>query len=149
MKIIETDILIQGSADKVWRVLTDFGNYPAWNPFIQEVSGPVQTGARLKVRIAPPGWKAMTIQPTVCTVAPGAELRWLGHLGFPGLFDGEHIFQIEQAGRDQVRFQQSERFRGLLAPLLPGALYEKTRRGFAAMNLALKATVEKLPGKEG
>ncbi|GAK60463.1 activator of Hsp90 ATPase 1 family protein [Candidatus Vecturithrix granuli] len=148
MKIIETDILIQSSPAKVWMVLTDFQRYPDWNPFIQEASGEVETGARLKVRIAPPGWKPMTIQPMVCTVSSGAELRWIGHLVFPGLFDGEHVFQIEQAGQDQVRFRQSEQFRGILVPFFPSTLYERTRRGFEAMNQALKETVEKLHGKE-
>lgn len=143
MKIIEMDILIEGSPESVWTVLADFGRYREWNPFIQEASGEARTGARLKVRMFPPGGKPMTFQPTVRAVSPGEELRWVGHLGFPGLFDGEHTFRIEQTGRDQVRFTQMERFRGILVPLFPNSLYERTKRGFEEMNRALKEAVEK------
>ena len=144
MKVIETDILIQGSPEQTWMVLTDFRNYPDWNPFIREASGEVKTGARLKARIAPPGGKPMSFQPRVRIASPGVELRWIGHLVFPGLFDGEHVFQIERVGQDQVRFRQSEYFGGVLVPFLPRMLYEQTRRGFEAMNQALKERVEKL-----
>ena len=37
-----------------------------------------------------------------------------------------------------------EAFGGVLVPLLPAAMYERTRRGFDAMNRALKERVETL-----
>jgi len=37
----------------------------------------------------------MTFRPTILKAEPNRELRWLGHLLVPGLFDGEHIFTIE------------------------------------------------------
>ncbi len=58
-----------------------------------------------------------------------------------GLFDGEHSFRIEVAGEGRVRFVHSERFLGVLVPLL-GWLITATGRDFAAMNRALKARVE-------
>jgi hypothetical protein len=146
MKMIETDILIRSSPEKVWLVLTDFRKYPNWNPFIREVSGEAEAGAYLKVNMTPPGGKPMIFRPRLCAASPGLELRWLGHWGFPGLFDGEHVFRIEQTGQDHVRFRQSEQFRGILVPLLPSSLYERTKLGFEEMNQALKKTVEKLPG---
>jgi len=68
--------------------------------------------------------------------------RWLGHLFIPGLFDGEHAFRLELAGAGLTRLRQSEQFRGILVPLLPRAMYERTRQGFEAMNRALKEQVE-------
>ena len=59
----------------------------------------------------------MTFRPTVLKVEPNREFRWLGHLLFPGLFDGEHIFTIEPLGEGHVRFTQREVFTGLLVPL--------------------------------
>ena len=78
----------------------------------------------------------MAFAPTVREASPARELRWLGHLWLPGLVDGEHTFRIEAAGERQVRLTQSEVFRGLLVPLLPAVMYERTRRGFDAMNRA-------------
>ena len=126
----------------MWSVLTDFRKYPNWNPFIREASGEVKAGARLEVRLHPPDGRPMTIRPTVREASPGRELRWLGHLGLPGLFDGEHVLQLEPAGAGQTRLRQSEEFRGMLVHLLPNSIFEKTQRGFEEMNRALRATVE-------
>jgi hypothetical protein len=142
VRSIETEITIRGTADEVWAVLTDFPRYPDWNPFIREASGEVVTGSRLSVRIQPPGGKAMAFQPRVRVVAPARELRWLGHLLFPGLFDGEHMFRIDPLPNEEVRFLQSERFRGVLVALLPASMYQNTQRGFEQMNRALKERVE-------
>ena len=84
----------------------------------------------------------MAFQPTVRIASAGRELRWLGHLLVPGLFDGEHSFRIEPVADREVRFHQSEQFRGILVPLFPASIYEKTRRGFELMNLALKERIE-------
>ena len=84
----------------------------------------------------------MRMRPTVLAAKRPQELRWLGHLGVPGLFDGEHRFRIEPLGTDRVRFVQEERFSGLLAPLVLRFVERGTRQGFEAMNQALKARAE-------
>src|SRR5437870_334548 len=76
---------------------------------------------------------------------PNRELRWLGRLGLPRLFDGEHIFQIEPLGPTRTRFIQRERFRGLLVPLMARSLNRDARRGFEEMNHALQARVHVPP----
>jgi hypothetical protein len=65
-----------------------------------------------------------------------------GHLLFPGLFDGEHIFIIEPLAAGGVRFIQREIFTGLLVPLFAHQLDTETRRGFEDMNHALKLRAE-------
>jgi hypothetical protein len=141
VRALRTEIEIQAPTARVWEVLTDFGSYPDWNPFIRSISGKPREGARLEARIQPPGGRAMTFKPTVLAVTPERELRWLGRLLVPGLFDGEHSFRLEPAGEGRVRFVQSERFGGLLVPLF-GKTLEKTERGFEAMNAALKERAE-------
>ena len=140
MRLIDTRIEIAASAARVWDVLTDFARFPEWNPFITRIEGTAEPGARLSVEIKPPGRSAMTFSPTVLAARPGKELRWLGRLLLPGIFDGEHGFELEQRG-GLCSFRQSERFTGLLVPLLGGVL-GATERGFAAMNAALKKRVE-------
>ena len=115
--------------------------YPAWNPFITSVDGVLREGARLRVRIEPPGRKAMTFEPTVVALAQERELRWRGRLLMPGLFDGEHAFRLEERAGG-CRLHHTERFSGLLVPLLGAGLPEATRRGSEAMNAALKARAE-------
>ncbi len=142
MKELRTEIEINAPAERVWQVLTDFASFPAWNPFIRKATGEIRPGARLEVTIQPSGANGMTFRPTVLRAEPNRELRWLGRLLIPGLFDGEHIFTIEPVGENQVRFVQQEKFRGLLVPLMARSLDQDTRRGFQEMNQAIKERAE-------
>jgi len=139
---LHTETVIQASPQRVWDVLADFEAYSEWNPFIPRISGAAETGSRLDVQLQPPGGRGMRMRPTVIAAKRPQELRWLGHLGVPGLFDGEHRFRIEPLGTDRVRFVQEERFSGLLAPLVLRFVERGTRQGFESMNQALKARAE-------
>jgi hypothetical protein len=132
---------IDASPERVWEILTDFDSYAEWNPFIRAVSGEPKAGAKLEVRIEPPGGRAMTFKPTVLAAEPARELRWIGRLLVPGVFDGEHSFRVEPIGDRRVRFVQAERFSGALVPLF-GKTLEQTERGFGEMNEALKRRAE-------
>ncbi len=142
MKEVYSEIEIHASAERVWRLLTDFASFPEWNPFIRRASGNAQVGERLEVNIQPSGARGMTFRPTVLKAEPNRELRWLGRLLIPGLFDGEHIFTIEPLGTYRVRFVQREIFTGLLIPFFARGLDTDTRRGFDEMNQALKFRAE-------
>ena len=138
-KEIRTEIAIEATPEKVWNVLTDFNAYPAWNPFITSITGKVEKGKRLTVRIQPTGGKAMTFKPTVLTAKENQKLSWLGRLFFKGLFDGEHTFELIDHGNGTLTFVQSEKFTGILVGMLN---LEKTKNGFQAMNRKLKALAE-------
>ena len=139
---IKTEIAINASPAEVWKILTDFENYPRWNPFIRSVTGPVKVGNKITARIEPPEASGMTFKPTVLVFEPNQELRWLGKLLFTGLFDGEHKFELINAGDGTSRFIQSEKFRGILVPLFKKQLNDNTKRGFEAMNKKLKEVTE-------
>lgn len=140
MPAIDTSIDIAATPTRVWEILTDFAAYPQWNPFIVRVAGLPVVGGRLVVTIQPPGRKAMMFRPVVLAATPEVELRWRGRLLMPGLFDGEHLFRLSPADGG-CRLDHSEVFSGVLAGLLGGTL-PATRRGFVAMNEALKARAE-------
>jgi hypothetical protein len=145
MKQLHTQIEIGASARRVWELLTDFASYPEWNPFIRSIRGRPVPGERLEARIEPPGGRGMNFKPKVLSAKPNRELRWLGHLLVPGLFDGEHSFTIEPLEEGRVRFVQREAFRGLLVPLFARSLETNTHRGFEEMNRALKERAEAAP----
>jgi hypothetical protein len=144
MRRLETSVHIDATPDEVWRVLTDFEHYGEWNPFITSIEGPVEVGARLSVLLAPPGGRSIRMKPTIRVLEPTRRLRWLGRLGVPGIFDGEHEFVVEPVGPPDergARFTQQETFRGALVPFV-GRILGRTRLGFEAMNRALKERVE-------
>ena len=141
MKELRTEIEIDAPAERVWTALLDFPSFPEWNPFIRRIEGTPAIGSRLEVSLGASGTKPMTFRPTVLNVVRNRELRWLGRVGLPRIFDGEHIFELTAIGPNRTRFVQAERFRGLLVPFLAKSLDRDARRGFEEMNRALKARV--------
>lgn len=141
MREIKTEIEIDARAEQVWEVLTDFDHFGEWNPFIVHAEGEPRQGERVAVTIRPPGRKATTFRPTVVVHEPNRELRWLGRLGMPGIFDGEHAHQLEALPGGRTRYVQRERFRGILVPFFGGMLRD-TEEGFRKMSEALKGRAE-------
>lgn len=141
-KELSTSIIINATPEKVWSILTDFPNYEKWNPFITSISGTPEVGNKIEAHLQPPGAKSMTFKPKVLVFEREKEFRWIGHLGFPGLFDGEHRFQLIDNGDGTTTFIQSERFRGILVPLFRKMLDVNTKNGFIAMNEQLKVLAE-------
>lgn len=143
MQEINTHVTISASPEKVWNVLTDFSTYKEWNPFIRSISGKLEKGGKLILRLHIPASKPMIFEPEIIGLEPYREIRWLGKFLFKGIFDGEHYLLINDNGEGTVNFVQGEKFQGILLPLLKGTLI-KTRQGFEGMNQALKQRCERV-----
>jgi hypothetical protein len=143
MHEITTQIEIEATPETVWSILLDFPSYPEWNPFVRSITGVAKVGDRLAILVQPEGGKGMTFRPTVLTVIPNQELRWLGRLLLPGIFDGEHYFKISRLAPRRVKFVHGERFSGVLVPFVKSRLDGGTKTGFLAANQALKARAER------
>jgi hypothetical protein len=143
-KEIRTQIVIHATPEKVWQILTNFKDYPNWNPFIKAINGNVEVGKKFKATIQAPHQKPMTFKPRVLVFEKEQEFRWLGHLLMPGLFDGEHIFELIANQDGTTTFIQREKFRGILIPLFKKMLDRDTKAGFNMMNEQLKIRAEQL-----
>lgn len=139
---INTEILINANPEEVWQTLTNFSNYPKWNPFITLLTGDVNVGNKITVRIEAPGASVNTFKPRVLTFAPNKEISWLGQLLFSGIFDGHHKLQLADNKNGTTTFKQGEKFTGVLVPLFKKQLEVNTKNGFHAMNQKLKEIVE-------
>ena len=142
-KQIRTEIVINASKEKVWEVLTGFARYGDWNPFIVSISGKVEAGSSLTNTMMN-GEKKMVFRPKVLSVMPNRSFSWLGSLGFRGLFDGHHYFELEELESGQVKLVHGERFSGILSSFILKKIGEETRRSFVRMNGALKLRAEAL-----
>jgi hypothetical protein len=140
---IHTHIEIAADARRVWEVLTHFTAYPDWNPFLIAIQGDLRPGTRLAVATRFPDGRLMRFSPLILRADPRRELRWWGRSRVPGMFEGEHVFNIAPLEPGRVRFSQRERFRGLLVPILRRTHLTATRTGFEQMNAALKARAER------
>ncbi|MDN3669173.1 SRPBCC domain-containing protein [Echinicola jeungdonensis] len=134
---IYTQIHIEAKPKLVWAILMDFDNYPQWNPFIKSLTGKIQIGKTIKVNLS-----GMNFMPKIIALEKNKEFQWLGNLGFKGLFDGEHRFELLENPDGSTTFVHSEKFKGILVPILKKKLLKETKPGFEAMNLSLKNRVE-------
>jgi hypothetical protein len=140
LKELTTEIEINASPQRVWKILTDFDKYEQWNPFIHRIVGQAKEGSKIQIRIETPGGKNRKYEPTVTRVEESRELRWLGK---SFLLNGEHIFLIERLQPEHVRFVNREIFDGLLTSFFGRRTDEDIRAGFEEMNKALKERAER------
>lgn len=144
-KEIKTTIIINATPEKIWNILMDFKMYPNWNPFIKSISGSAQEGSTITARMEPPNANGMTFKPKVLLVNKNKEFKWCGQLLMPGIFTGEHRFQILDNGNQTCTFIQSEKFTGILIPFFKKMLEVNTVEGFNLMNQKLKELSEQKP----
>jgi len=147
MRTIETYIDIHAPADRIWKILLDFPSYPEWNPFITSAIGVPAVGNKLAITIKLPDKGKQHFHPVCLNVTPQKELRWKGKILTKGLFDGEHIFELQVLNKKTVRLFQREYFSGLLVPLMWKKMESATLQGFKLMNRELKQRAENQAAK--
>lgn len=135
--VLHTEIEIDATPDQVWKVLADREAYPEWNPFIVSSTGELKVGGPITNVLRDATGKDTTFTPELLAVEPGKELRWIGKIGFGGIFDGEHSFRIEALEGGRSRLIQEETFRGVAVPFTTGWLNNTIKPQFNAMNEAL------------
>jgi len=138
---LRTEIIIDRPPADVWATFSEFGTYGEWNPFVKRIGGNMVPGEYLEVTLQAPDSDPMDFSPEVLRYEPGVTLRWIGRVGLPRVFDGEHYFELEDLGDGRTRFIHGEDFRGVLVPFF-GGIVENAGVGFGLMNVALKARVE-------
>jgi len=137
---IVTEVTIDATPGEVWSVLANPQGYSEWNPFLVRMEGEIAEGAPLTNTMRPSGGGSeMTFRPVVLKVTPDRELRWLGRLFVPRLFDGEHYFLLD-ARDGATHLTHGERFHGVGLWFIDVGRF---RADFEAMNAALKVRVER------
>jgi len=139
---VNTAIEIDASLTEVWKVLGDPARFPEWNPLIKEFSGDIRRRGRIHVKLDIPGAGIRTYDAMLLGLQVDHEYIWEYDLPVPRLFAGKHKLIIDPVPGGRVRLRHEEEFRGLLIGPLTASYLEQKRRGFEAMNRALKKRVE-------
>ena len=141
---ISTNVDIDAPKQSVWDVFTDFAAYHKWNPYMQ-IEGIAEVGTKLTVHMGASGGRGAAFKPTVLAATPGAELRWLGKLGFGGIVDGEHFFILDRNADGSTHLTHGERYSGALVALTkPFLNKERNQAAYGSFNRVLKQRVENL-----
>lgn len=144
-KEIRADVFINAPVEKVWVVLTNFADYPKWNPYMREVHGTLAPGKQLEIMLQPVGARPINIHPTVISVQPPREIHWREQLIMPGIYGGDYTCTVVRISDTQSRVFQREVYTGII--VLPSLrwLEDSVGNGFIQMNAALKFWTEGRP----
>lgn len=141
---VKTAVEIEASAEKVWRVLSDFSHYQEWNPFIVKIRGNVAQQSPLAVTIRPALGGTMDFNLLLQSASPPLNMIWLGQTLFPKLLDGRHYFHVDRIDANTCRFTQGESYTGLFLFFAWPFLRWSVTQSFHDMNSALKKQAESL-----
>ena len=111
------EVTVRAAPAVVWAILTDARAFPRWNSTVTEVEGVIRKGARLRLHV--PG-TSRTFTPTVTGVIPNERMTWTG--GFAPVFKGVRRFMLTPRDGAATDFTMTERFSGLLLPLVQRSL---------------------------
>lgn len=140
---IEDRIGIQAPAEVIWEVVYDLDRWSEWNPTYPKAAGVIRIGEPLTLTLALPGQAQQEIRPRVLEWVPNEQLHWqLSMLG--GMIKTLRYIEIQQLAEAGCIVDNGEIFGGLMGPSLGRRMSGPVRRGFRAMNEALKARAESL-----
>lgn len=138
MKKYSASIAIDAPAEKVWKLLTDAGGYPAWDLSMDHIEGRLALGETVKFFTK---LSAQAFPVKVTAFEPGRKLVLTG--GMPlGLIKSERTHTLTTNKDGSTSFHTEEIFGGLLLPVFGKNIPDLTEnfRNFAA---ALKKQAEK------
>ncbi len=142
MPLYRSEFAVAAPPERVWDVLTDFERYHEWNPQIPSITGRVELGENVRLKLQLPGRPAMNLVAQLSTVEPNRLLKWHGHVLAPWFFRGERIFSIEPSDAGKVIVTHAEDVRGLMSPVFALAMGGPQTASHKALNEALRERCE-------
>jgi hypothetical protein len=138
---IEHRIGIQAPAEVIWGLVYDLASWASWNPTYPKASGDIHIGSTLVMTLALPGQSPQQIRPVVLEWVPNEQLHWrLSMMG--GLVKTTRYIEIEQLAEASCIVANGEIIGGIMGSTAVRRVGGSIRRGFTAMNEALKARAE-------
>jgi uncharacterized protein YndB with AHSA1/START domain len=136
-------ITIQAPAELVWSVITDFEHYHLWNAFCPQVSGELELGAPLSMRVDLGNGLQDQVECITHIEAP-TKIVWSmeNKPGDPIHADRSQIIEVIDDRR--CTYITIDEFSGEMVPQMMEAMAEVVERGFAKCAEGLKARAEAL-----
>lgn len=140
---IEDRIGIQAPQELIWEVVYDLAKWSEWNPTYPRAEGEIRIGNILSLDLLLPGQSTQPLSARVIDWVPNEQLHWeLKLMG--GLIRTLRYIEISPLAETGCVVDNGEIFGGLMGSSLGKRMRGPVRRGFLAMNEALKARAEAL-----
>lgn len=132
--VIEHSFEIDASAETVWQVITDFGRYNEWNPFIVGCSCDLAVGNDIVMQVVLGEGKAPRSQTeTISELEPGKHFAYTSPKNPTFLLRSYRSHTVTSLPEGKSRYQSRFALHGWLSPLLGLLLGASLRWGFEAM----------------
>ncbi len=138
---VESRIGIQAPAEVIWEIIADLERWAEWNPTYPRAAGQIRIGEVLSATLVLPGQPPQELKPRVLDWVPNEQLHWELRL-LAGAIRTTRYIEIQQLPNAGCIVDNGEVFGGLLGPSLGKRMGGVVRRGFHAMNEALKERAE-------
>jgi len=132
---------IDAPVETAWEILIDVENYGEWNPFTPRVVTTLEVGTPVGLYVNMGRFK-MKQPEEIRAVEPPNLLAWGMTLGTRFLLSAHREQRLQALGPTRCRYDTSDAFRGLLAPLVVLLFGRFVRQGFNNVAQALKERAE-------
>lgn len=112
---ISVTVDIAASPQRVWEVLTAFGDYARWHPTLSADGEIPQAAARADVHFRLSGGAAGDQEFSARIIEAAAPTLLVWEAGVPDLFFGRHSFELAESAQGGTRVTDTEVFTGSMA----------------------------------
>lgn len=139
-KSVHTEIVIPGTPQEIWRIITDPAGYQAWNPILVQAQGSYQEGETISYQMRDESGKDTAVKSKVVSIEPNAHLNQFG--GMRGILTFDHHWRLTPQG-EGTKVEQFENYRGIGVwfwdPAGVHRLYQRANEALKARVLELRA----------
>ena len=143
MPSLYAEIEINSTKSNVWRILFQKDRWKYWNTFLYDCNSnqPFVQGRETVLSLCRvPGEEAIEFQPLITIVQPEFCLQWVSTI--PG-FRNEHVFELQDIGRNRTKYIHRENFSGALSKMFLPFIRRDEQQGIQRMAWELKQYAER------
>ncbi|NBC65194.1 MAG: SRPBCC domain-containing protein [Bacteroidetes bacterium] len=140
---INKKIEINAPAETVWTTILDFDSYSEWNSQLEYINGDIKPNGWLHLKLSVQGTDPYEFRATISSWEEIKRFAWLARTSLPGIFDGEHFFELETIDQNTTLLTNREEYRGVLSLIIKNLpMMKNAPAGFEKMNSELKSYIE-------
>lgn len=139
MPSCEHSLQIDAPIHHVWSILTDFDNYPKWNPLIGKLKGNVAEQNFVLIYVVP---LKMYVPVQITNLEAPNTLTWQAKVPSATVFQGTHYYQLKAVNTHCTMLQHGEFFTGMLSSFIPNFALSKLQDAYQYHNEKLKIIAE-------
>ena len=134
-----TSVKINASVKEVWNELTNFKEYPSWNPIVGKLDGEMKEGNKISTFIVP---LKNTFFPKLIRYKENKELLWIGTQVSKYIISAEHYYRLKVITETETELEHGEYFTGIFSYFLSKKLVARMHHSFEQHNILLKKRIE-------